>query len=227
MTTTPNLPNLFKWLENSQDPEFAATSALCYAWDTIVAPEVAPNACFLAGRLATHVLNSIKIPAIAIPTRVMAMNNTMYDHQNKGVHYSQWDESAWSVGAGYEPTDALKVDNRNGRGYNGHVVVMTPSRFLDITANQFSRPERGIDTFGSINEWLTDINFNFSFDAIPNISFVNCPIGEGHILYEFSEDYGFEHTRDWQSNFMRYVYPVLRLMDKHANDMFLTFGTYL
>lgn len=227
MTTTPDLPNLSKWLDNSQDPEYAATSALCYAWETIVAPEVSPNACFLAGRLATHILNSIKIPAVAIPTRVMAMNKTMFNYQNRGVHYSQWSDEAWSVGAGYEPTEALQVDNRNGRGYNGHVIVMTPTRFLDITANQFSRLERNINTLGPINESLSDIDFNFSFEAIPSISFLNCPIGEGHILYEFSEDYGFEQTRDWQSNFMRYAYPVLRLMDKHADDMFETFGTYI
>lgn len=224
MITTPNLPNLSRWITTGPNPEFNATEALCYAWDAVVAPEVSPNSCVLAARLSTHILHSLGFSAIALPARVMAMNDIMFKHQMDGLHYSQWDERAWSVGAGYQRTDALKVDNRHGRGFDGHVIVMMSSRFLDITASQFSRPGYGIDTHGWINDDLNNFDFKFSFTPSPNMTFIKYNLPEGHMFYEFSEDYGFEDARDWKSNFMDSVIPVLRFMDQFSEEMIETFG---
>jgi hypothetical protein len=146
------------------------------------------------------------MPAFVMPTRVLAMNEIMFRHQMDNVHYSQWTEEAWSVGAGYDRTDATLVDNRLDHGFNGHLIVATSTCFVDLTAGQFSRPEKNIETGGPIVDSLDNLDFSFTLPVDPGSPFAHYRLAYGgHVLYETSEDYSYEKSRDWTLNYVYFI----------------------
>lgn len=196
-------------MTTSTAPTYIRENAICNAikdsWIEFVAPRVTPNSCVLAAKVVSEVLKRLGLSAFVVPMKAMAVNDVMLDHQLNNVHYAQWSEDAWSVGVGYEKTDASRVDNRLGAGFDGHLIVSTSTHFVDLTAGQFDRPAKGIDTGGPIVVPLDSLDFAFSFPVDPASRFIYRELNEGHILYEQSEDYSYEKSRDWTINYLYFA----------------------
>lgn len=115
------------------------------------------NTCILTTRLGVEVLTHYGLSAKAQPVRVAAWNREGITLHLRKVPHSQWPESAWSVGI-----EGTGVSDRSTGAWDGHLVVVlrNPSRtrtLIDLTADQLSRPQRGIDISGPILMDLTPV----------------------------------------------------------------------
>lgn len=118
------------------------------------------NNCILSTRLGVDVLKRYGLDAKAQPVIVAAFNREGYEMYARNVPPSQWPDDAWSVGvAGTGESD------RDVRAWDGHLVVLLRNppnaegrkvrTLIDLTADQFDRPERGIYVGGPVFMDLT------------------------------------------------------------------------
>lgn len=120
------------------------------------------STCILTSRIGIAVLERAFAPQIASgalrlgpqPVFVTVMTEKAYRLAGQGIPASQWPDDAWSVGISEHSTLG-----RPG-GWDGHLVIMMRERdqpggtlrrsILDLTADQFSRPQRGITIEGPL-----------------------------------------------------------------------------
>lgn len=100
----------------------------------VIRQELAANTCIFHSRVAFDVLRHFGLPARAVPVVVTALNPAATAYVaagGKGDH--GWRITGGGVGEfGHDPGT-----NR----YNGHLVVASSGYVLDLTLDQFSRPE--------------------------------------------------------------------------------------
>lgn len=121
------------------------------------------STCILTSRIGIAVLEQAFAAEIACgalrlspqPVFVTVMTPSAWRLAEQGVPVSHWPDSAWSVGVSEHSTTG-----RAG-GWDGHLVISLRERaagqgsgasrsLLDLTADQFSRPQRGITIEGPI-----------------------------------------------------------------------------
>lgn len=100
-------------------------------WTRGVAPRLVQNSCVAGARFAIEYLRLMGIDAWATQVDALALDEKSYADILCGN-----EPTGWSVGA----LSLTTVPN----AWNGHVVVETQDWFIDLTASQFDRPERGI-----------------------------------------------------------------------------------
>jgi hypothetical protein len=112
-----------------------------------------PDCCIAAGRLALDVCRFFDVPAEPHPVRVIAENPVMAkwreEHDGTGMPPELWEETgAWSVGV--DPDQ-----DRGGEGWNGHLVVVTSTLLVDLSAGQMTRPAKNLH-LGPLSGTLPD-----------------------------------------------------------------------
>lgn len=106
------------------------------------------NSCIFATRVAQEVFSRVGLTVRAQPVWVTAFNREAKALADDGTPMALWPVSAWSVG----------TDERNGCNeteWNGHLVLVLrrpgrPRLLMDMTADQFHRPDRGIFLDGPV-----------------------------------------------------------------------------
>lgn len=106
------------------------------------------NSCIFSTRVAQEVLSRVGLTVRAQPVWVTVFNRQAKALADEGIPMASWPDSAWSVG----------TDERNPcgeTGWNGHLVLILrrpgkPRLLMDMTADQFNRPDRGIVLDGSV-----------------------------------------------------------------------------
>lgn len=129
------------------------------------------NACILGTRLFVVGARERGVLCRAVPFNVMALNREAYELVVAGVPRRDWPDTAWSVGVmGDAPADVLTT--RHG-GYSWHLAaeaVIDGRRFLvDMTADQFDRPLRGLSVPAPLvmpldEDWMDRDALTFSND---------------------------------------------------------------
>lgn len=109
--------------------------ALVAWWVADVQPTLRANACILAARTTSLVLDYYDITNKVLACEAFVFNDAALAELERGNNDPKdWPEGAWSIGVGRHSP---------GGGYAGHVVVLTESHALvDLTAGQFHRKGR-------------------------------------------------------------------------------------
>lgn len=183
------------------DKERFIAESLVECWNKDVRPHVVENACVLAARITSEVLSYFDINHWIMPMMAMSMNDKMLEHQKSNVHYTDWDKSAWSVGIGFPNMVATGRDLRTGNGFDGHLVVVTKDLYIDLTAYQMSRPERGIDTGGSLLMEINDIEYPYYLNDSFSNKWGKVPIKQGHLLMTYNGNNAYKDSVDWKKNY--------------------------
>lgn len=127
------------------DPQWLSDFALETRRTAVVHTRVR-NACILSSRLGMMVLDRLGVKAQPRAVYVTVFNPAGWQASQQRLPVEQWPPEAWSMGN--SPT------NPNGE-WNGHLVLVlrhtTGRRLLvDLSADQFDRPERHIALGGPV-----------------------------------------------------------------------------
>lgn len=106
------------------------------------------NSCILSTRIGVEVLTRFGLKARAQPVNVLVQNLKAYHLTEQRVPVPEWPDDAWSVGV--EPGQQARPGH-----WNGHLVIVLrqpgePRVLIDLTADQFDRPERDLKVAGPV-----------------------------------------------------------------------------
>jgi len=166
-----------------------------------VAPVVVPNACILASRIITVALAKYNVQCWATQVDAVCWNNEGFRLRND-LNAFRSTPTAWSVGVMSEPSNQwVRNELESGsnpfdRKFYGHLIVETPNHFVDFTASQFDRPEKGIVTGSPLivpNSRLTEVKDGWIV-----------PIEQGvYVFRDAQHPASPQGTPDWDANYKR------------------------
>lgn len=117
------------------------------------------NTCVLTTRIGLAVLESQGVRARPQPVFVTVANRRGFEmHQNR-VPVERWPSDAWAVGI----DERSSLTGKDSKSWNGHLVLVVrlpgePRLLIDLTADQFDRPAKGMVVGGPVfmgiaSEW--------------------------------------------------------------------------
>ncbi len=191
-------------------------------WRTTFVPQFVPNSCVLASRVANEVFDYFGIPNEVIPVSAIAMNEKMDNYWKQSVPMEQWEDDAYSVGV--MPDIRITpngIDRRDGMGFEGHLIVTTPSYLLDLSALQFHRPKYNIVTNGPL---IVSRQAVTTAIVGGTRTFSKIILEQGMILYEPLKNYTFLKSQDWKKGYrepssfiIRAIKPILTKLKETSN----------
>lgn len=170
-------------------------------WNSEVRPHVVVNACILSARIASEVLGYFGIQHKTVSMAVMAMNDTMLEHQLEGRAFTEWSPDAWSVGVGFSDMVATNKDYRDSRGFCGHVVAVTAHHYIDLTAYQFDRIPQGIETGGSMVLSNEDMVYPFVLNPEVSNDWFYTKLNKGHMTMFNNNNNKYKQSPDWRVHY--------------------------
>lgn len=143
-----------------------------------------PDSCVLASRVAIDVLSHYGYAASPHPVAIMASNDVRWQAMQSGRD-GPWVDKAggYSVGVGRLPTS----------NETRHLVVVVPAqlKMIDLSLDQFSRPEKGIPlqpTWFDIHpEWSSGSSASMALKSAHGV----------HLYYEHGQWSAFASSVDW------------------------------
>lgn len=180
--------------------------ALCDAWAEVVAPKTQVPACILAAAVSREALKYFGLgpKTDVVPVAATATNEDGYEYVRAEVPAVAWPDEAWAVYAGSQSKD---LDP--GRGWSGHMAVLVDGYYVDLTAAQFDRPAKEIETGGA----LLIHRSQFELVEFGGGSYWHVPLVKGHYLWhpEPKND-RYRGTPDWTRNRRHFAGDVIRYM---------------
>lgn len=157
-------------------------------WNELCKPFVKTNACILASRTLIEVLAYHGLKSAPMAVNAMAYNDAMWEIL--GTPPENWTANAWSVGASNDPRMRGTFRTDKTGGYAGHLVVVTRRSYVDLTANQFDRPHKGIVTGSPLIVGLNSLQKHEMGTLVP--------IQQGRMLVYANGDESYKHSPDWR-----------------------------
>lgn len=115
----------------------AVGTAVEYWLDT-VSKNYALNCCIAASTIVSDALSFFGVECEPMAVDIIAYNKAGREASDAGLPISEWPDEAWSVGSDHDRPVG-------GPGYDGHLVVYFPGKgFVDLTCNQYRKPDKGI-----------------------------------------------------------------------------------
>lgn len=142
-------------------------TALLVGWEQVTRERpLNPAHCILGTRTLFEALRRVGVDSKVVTVEALAANREADGLIRRGVPYTEWPSTAWSVGA---------VTTAPGSGYPGHVVLVTTvddgTFLLDSSTGQFRRPRYGIVPPPTLMvevpdpDWPTDPKMGVRFDT--------------------------------------------------------------
>lgn len=169
-------------------------------WVEMCKPHVPKNACILASRTVIEVLKYHGLKSAPLAVNAMAYNDEMWEIL--GSPPEEWTPKAWSVGCSNDPRTYGTFRTDRSGGYAGHLVVVTRTSYVDLTADQFDRPHKGILTGSPLIVGLK------SLENHPHGLLV--PIQQGKMLVNGNDDDAFKHSPDWRFGYKDFAGWIIR-----------------
>lgn len=154
----------------------ALVETLPDSFATTIGIEGLKGRCVEASRIAVAVLSKMGTSCRAMACDADALNAAAEAARLADTPSNEWPVDAYSVGMRCDDT----VTGRNfheparRRGFAGHLVVVGDDWFVDLTAAQLSRPDRGIVIPGAM-----------AGPYVPGDTGVQCLLGDGAALRYF------------------------------------------
>lgn len=118
------------------------------------------NSCVETTRLLILVLDRLGIKARPQAVNVRIYNMLGLEYAHSGIPMGEWPKDAWAIGTDPDPLRARE------NGWPGHLVAVIKDadgvrRLIDASADQFSRPQYGINVPGAVTtriegDWFPD-----------------------------------------------------------------------
>lgn len=102
-----------------------------------------PDTCILQSRLAAGAMRANGVIAKPMPCSLLAANATWLKLAADGKPPLSLPDS-WAVGVGAAPPDGSVSVEQYEQSEVGHVILLGPDWFLDMTADQAARPAKAI-----------------------------------------------------------------------------------
>lgn len=115
--------------------------------------------CVEACRIVRAVLGQLGVQTRPMACDVMAANAQAVELINQGLPAQSWGVGAWSIGCCCDSTRPAPISDEPARkrGFGGHLVLVGDGWFVDLTAQQFHRPELGIVVASAlVGRWHED-----------------------------------------------------------------------
>lgn len=149
-------------------PEDLMVKTLTQTWLKGVAPRLSTvSACVAGARFGSEYLKRFGIKSWAAQVDAIGLDEQSYQEMLNGEG-----PTGWSIGA----ISVTDVPNK----WNGHVVVETNEWFIDLTAGQFDRPDKGI-LFG--NGLCVPVGELVHHVGIWQGDWFEVPVAQGHYLF--------------------------------------------
>lgn len=113
-----------------------------------VARDTVGGSCVLSTKLAVAIFRRLRMSAAPMPCSIAVANERGQRAITAGVSPKDFPLGAWSVGcAMYEKSARALGTTEPHRvgGFTGHLVVWVPGALIDLTIQQFHRPNKGIE----------------------------------------------------------------------------------
>jgi hypothetical protein len=176
---------------------------LADGWTTVTKGKVAPNACVLAGRVATEVFTYFGVRHRLLPVGVAALNDRALVEIEAGRPIDEWPDEAWSVGVG---KGAVVADVP---GWAGHLVAVVEGNvFVDLTAEQLDRPFQALEVGGPLVVDGTE----FEIVSYPGLfSGMAIDVKQGrYVWWPEPDNVSYRRVRDWRVHGKKFAGPVIR-----------------
>jgi hypothetical protein len=152
----------------SREKESLLVKDLASIWVQAVMPRLPDvGACVAGSRFGSEFMKELGVHAWATQLDAIAIDEQSYQEMLRGEA-----PNGWSVGAFSMTT----VPNK----WNGHVVVETTNWFIDLTAGQFDRPDKGIVFGNGLCVPAEEIIFH---ENIWHGDWFEVPVAQGHYLF--------------------------------------------
>lgn len=170
-------------------------------WTEKVRPYASVNACILAARTAHEVFGYFGIKHTVQPVMALAVNDRMYDIMVAATErLASFPPDAWSIGVGRE------VPAQSDNGWSGHLAVITDTHYVDLSAEQFDRPQRQIMSGGPIVARSSE----FEFVEAPTFRMWHRPMLKGHYLWMHEDNVTYKGSNDWRLNYKEFTGQIIR-----------------
>lgn len=175
------------------------------------------NTCILTTRIGIEVLDRFGLKARPQPVHVLVQNMKAYHLGEQRVPVDTWPDDAWSVGVspGQEPRP---------RHWPGHLVIMLrqpgqPRVLIDLTADQFDRPERDLKVEGPVfmnivGDWTPAdplATIIRGADETPRTIVSYQPMPPGDVAYRTWQD-----SKDGRADVSEFVDSIEKVLREHA-----------
>lgn len=182
--------------------EQRAVNALADFFSSEVQPRMRDlRSCVMAARLATKSLDRIGIPNQFSHVDATCLNDEWLHHAQLGTPAEEVPLTAWSISVWSNHDLVFRPSgNYDPNGFSGHLIVETENFMIDLSAQQFDRPQHEIITGGPLVvplSDLTEVRQGFVLNETWSV-----PIELGH--YWFND--AVLPTRPSNSNDWRYGY---------------------
>jgi hypothetical protein len=107
---------------------------------------------------------------------------------------------------------ATNKDSRDANGFDGHLVVVTESFYVDLTAYQFDRIAQGIETGGSLVAPRENITYPFVLTERSENSWFHIALKQGHMLFLNNNNQAYKNSPDWRYHYKRQAGDIIRLI---------------
>lgn len=131
----------------------ALVEALPDDFATTVGIQGRKGRCIEAVRIVTAILPRMGVPCRPLACDVRAAGSLALDLLARRVPPARWPDQARivEVECDAEVSGASFQEPNRRKGFGGHLVVVGDDWFLDVTAPQFHRPDRGIHVPGALS----------------------------------------------------------------------------
>lgn len=138
-------------------------------------PQNDRGTCVETTKFAGAALTALGVANRPWPCEVWAGNAKAVELAKAGVTVDAWPPDAWSIGILPEAASLMdRQPTKSGSAqFHGHLVIAGDDWMLDLTAPQFSRPDKGIAIDGASLAWGTPP----LFDEKPTILVHDLPDG--------------------------------------------------
>lgn len=139
----------------ADDPVGSRSWLHAWAWESragLLRAGIRPDSCILSTRVGIAVLDRFDLPARPQAVFVLAQNKAAFLLAERGVPVADWPDDAWSVGV---DATQFRPENLSPGRWPGHLVVIVrqpgePRLLVDLSADQFDRPERRLVIGGPV-----------------------------------------------------------------------------
>lgn len=182
-----------------------AMQALAGAWVDHVASKVRPDACILAARVGHEALSYFRVAHDVRPVAVACFNAEAMIELAAGRDVAaDWPPEAWSVSASSRSEDRGPLP-----GWSGHLVLTVGDFLVDLTAEQFDRPSKGIVTGGPVLAHRDELEDTTMLG--PEAVSIALTRGQ-YVAWGEPENLSYRRAPDWRRNYGRFAGPVIRAM---------------
>lgn len=140
----------------SADRQVAKLTQIAHAVRAEVLRTHHDRSCLMSTRVLIETAKYFGVYAKPVPVKTAFLNGAAIAAMEQELPLEQWPDDAWSVGI--EGTGQKGVRN-DPKGWDGHMVAVTKTVLVDPSADQMSRPEKGmpLEAFAAPipTEWST------------------------------------------------------------------------